>query len=144
MERQEDEILVRPTCAPQYYRLLAEAEARGEPIDRRSLSFSTGGAKGCVAGQTIAMVDSRGNVRPCSYFPLSAGNVTEADFATIWKESELLRDLRDPARYQGVCGQCPHLSSCGGCRVRAYFTHDAYLGQDPLCLKAFGSPLRKE
>jgi len=141
MERKETEILVRPTCAPQYYRLLAEAEARGEPVQRRSLSFSTGGAKGCVAGQTIAMVDAYGNVKPCSYFPLSAGNVERESFEKIWRESKLLEDLRDMTRYKGVCGRCPHLGTCGGCRVRAFFAHGDYMGQDPICIPAFGSPL---
>ncbi len=141
MERREEEILVRPTCAPQYYRLIAEAEARGEPIKRRSLSFSTGGAKGCVAGQTIAMVDAAGHVKPCSYFPLSAGNITEQPFEQIWRESALLAELRDPSQYRGICGRCPHLQTCGGCRVRAYFAHGTYMGQDPICLQAFGSPI---
>jgi len=143
MERNEEEILVRPTCAPQYYRLIAEAAARGEPVKRRTLSFSTGGAKGCVAGQTIAMVDAFGNLMPCSYFPFPAGNVLEKPFKELWYESELLKELRDPKRYGGVCGICPHLEVCGGCRVRAYYGVDNHMGQDPICLPAFGSPLRK-
>jgi radical SAM protein with 4Fe4S-binding SPASM domain len=142
MERAEGEILVRPTCAPQYYRLIAEAAARGEPLERRSLAFSTGGAKGCIAGQSIALVDAAGDVKPCSYFPLAAGNVFEEPFERIWRESKLLADLRAPAALKGVCGVCPHVNACGGCRVRAYAATGDYLGQDPICIPAFGPPLR--
>ena len=140
MEREEDEMLVRPTCAPQYYRLCAEAQARGEPIARRTLTFSPGGAKGCLAGQTIALVDAEGDVKPCSYFPEAAGNVCRQPLETIWKTSPLLARLRDASSYKGLCGRCAHLSVCGGCRVRARWAHDDCLGQDPICLPAFGAP----
>ncbi len=146
MERREEEnggtILVRPTCAPQYYRLIAEAQAAGRPVARRSLSFSTGGAKGCVAGQSIVLIEASGDVKPCSYFPEAAGTILTTPFQEIWSDAELFRKLRDPASYTGVCGKCPHLSVCGGCRVRAHFAGNGFFGQDPLCLKAFGSPLK--
>ena len=51
LEKSETELLIRPTCAPQYYRLvLQRAKAEGKVFRRRSLKFSTGGSKGCLAG----------------------------------------------------------------------------------------------
>ena len=140
MEREETSMLVRPTCMPQYYRLLAEAEARGEKLARRSLSFSTGGAKGCVAGQSIALITASGDVKPCSYFPEAAGNLAEQGIEALWNGAPLLARLRDFAAYQGMCGRCAHLHECGGCRVRALYAHGDALSQDPVCLPAFGPP----
>ena len=49
-EKNEDDILMRPTCAPHYYRIVPQmAKAEGVDFKRRSLTFSTGGGKGCIA-----------------------------------------------------------------------------------------------
>ncbi len=134
MERQEDEILVRPTCAPQYYRIWHEkSKEEGKGTERRSLTFSTGGGKGCIAGQTICFVNSEGNVLPCSYFPESAGNVFDKSLKEIWETSPLFEDLRDFRRYEGKCGVCKYLKVCGGCRARAYAVTNSYLAEEPFC-----------
>jgi len=140
MERDEKEMLVRPTCMPQYYRLRAEAEARGEKLAHRSLSFSTGGAKGCVAGQSIALITASGDVKPCSYFPEAAGNLASRGIEEIWNGAPLLARLRDFASYKGMCGRCAYLHECGGCRVRSLYAHGDALCQDPVCIPAFGPP----
>ncbi len=68
-EKNEDDILMRPTCAPHYYRIVPQmAKAEGVDFKRRSLTFSTGGGKGCIAAQSICLIDCFGNLKPCSYF----------------------------------------------------------------------------
>jgi MoaA/NifB/PqqE/SkfB family radical SAM enzyme len=102
MEKEEDLLLVRPTCAPHYYRVtLQRAKEDGEKFKKRTLKFSTGGSKGCLAGQLICLIDVDGNVLPCSYFNLPAGNVREKSFKEIWEGSELFKDLRDFKKYKG-------------------------------------------
>ena len=134
MEKEEDTMLVRPTCAPHYYRVvLQQAKKQGEKFNRRSLKFSTGGAKGCIAGQLICLIDVDGNVLPCSYFPRPAGNVREQSFREIWENSELFRELRDFKKYKGKCGSCEYINVCGGCRARAYSIHGDYLEEEPFC-----------
>ncbi len=134
MERDEEEILVRPTCAPHYYRIWHEkSKADGKDTSRRSLTFSTGGGKGCIAGQTICFINSEGNVLPCSYFPEPAGNVFKQSFKDIWDKSPLFEDLRDFRRYEGKCGVCKYLKVCGGCRARAYAISGSYLDEEPFC-----------
>ncbi|RME68222.1 MAG: radical SAM protein, partial [Nitrospirae bacterium] len=94
MEKDEKDILVRPTCAPHYYRIvLQRAKEEGVKFQRRSLKFSTGGAKGCIAGQLICLIDVDGNVLPCSYFPKPAGNIFKQSFRDIWENSELFKEL---------------------------------------------------
>ncbi|HWR88955.1 MAG TPA: radical SAM protein [Dissulfurispiraceae bacterium] len=134
MEKDEDAMLVRPTCAPHYYRVvLQRAKEEGVKFERRTLKFSTGGSKGCLAGQLICLIDVDGNVLPCSYFPKPAGNVREKSFRDIWENSELFRELRDFKSYKGKCGTCEYVNVCGGCRARAYAVHGDYLGEEPFC-----------
>ena len=134
MEKEEDELLVRPTCAPQYYRVvLQRAKQEGERFKRRTLKFSTGGSKGCLAGQLICMIDVDGNVLPCSYFPLPAGNIRHQSFREIWEQSPLFLEMRDFAGYKDHCGRCEYLNVCGGCRARAWAVTGDYLAGEPFC-----------
>lgn len=134
MEKDEDHMLVRPTCAPHYYRVvLQRAKEEGEKFKRRTLKFSTGGSKGCIAGQLICLIDVDGNVLPCSYFPKAAGNIRQQAFKDIWENSGLFRDLRDFKSYKGRCGSCEFVNVCGGCRARAYAVEGDYLAEEPFC-----------
>lgn len=134
MEKSEEEILVRPTCAPQYYRVWHErSKEDGSESSRRSLSFSTGGGKGCIAAQSICFINSEGDVLPCSYFPKAAGNIFEKSLKDIWDNSPLFKDLRNFKDYEGKCGVCKYLGVCGGCRARAYAVSDSYMAEEPFC-----------
>ena len=134
MEKDEDMMLVRPTCAPHYYRVvLQQSKKEGEKFKKRTLKFSTGGSKGCIAGQLICLIDVDGNVLPCSYFPKPAGNVRESSFKEIWEGSALFKDLRDFKKYKGKCGSCEFVNVCGGCRARAYSVYGDYLEEEPFC-----------
>lgn len=134
MEKEEDTLLVRPTCAPQYYRIvLQRAKAEGEHFRRRSLKFSTGGSKGCLAGQLICLIDVDGNILPCSYFPKAAGNIRTQSFQDIWENSQLLLDLRNFSGYKDNCGRCEYINVCGGCRARSYAITGDYLAGEPFC-----------
>ncbi len=134
MEKHEDQILVRPTCAPHYYRIRMQmARKEGIKVQHRSLKFSTGGAKGCLAGQLIALIDVDGNVLPCSYFPKAAGNIRESSMKDIWENSRLFKELRDYSSYRGRCGKCEYVRVCGGCRARAYAINGDYLAEEPFC-----------
>jgi AdoMet-dependent heme synthase len=134
VEKEENELLMRPTCAPHYYRLVRQkAKEEGEKFTRRNLQFSTGGSKGCLAGQLICLIDVDGEVLPCSYFPKSAGNIIKTPFKTIWEKSELFLQLRDFKGYKDNCGKCEYNGVCGGCRARAYAMTGDYLAQEPFC-----------
>ena len=143
MEKDEPEMLVRPTCAPQYYRIvLQRAKEDGEKFKRRTLKFSTGGSKGCLAAQLICLIDVDGNVLPCSYFPKAGGNIREQSFKEIWETSKLFLELRDFKGYKDNCGRCEYVNVCGGCRARAYAMSGDYLAQEPFCSYQPGNKIR--
>ncbi|BCB96361.1 radical SAM/SPASM domain-containing protein [Dissulfurispira thermophila] len=134
MEKDERDMLVRPTCAPHYYRIvLQKSKEEGARFERRTLKFSTGGSKGCIAGQLICLINVDGDVLPCSYFPMSAGNIKKQTFKDIWENSELFKDLRNFKKYKGRCGSCEFVNVCGGCRARAYSVYGDYLAEEPFC-----------
>jgi radical SAM protein with 4Fe4S-binding SPASM domain len=134
IEKEENELMMRPTCAPHYYRIVRQkAKEEGSSFKRRNLKFSTGGSKGCLAGQLICLIDVDENVLPCSYFPKSAGNLQELSFKEIWENSSLFRELRDFKGYKDNCGRCEYVNVCGGCRARAYAMSGDYLAQEPFC-----------
>lgn len=133
IEKQENEILVRPTCAPHYYRIFEEeANKENKSKERRNLTFSTGANKGCVAGQTICLIRSDGEVLPCSYFPKSGGNIFNQSLEEIW-HSPLFKDMRSFKDYNGRCGSCEFIGKCGGCRARAYAVTGNYMDEEPFC-----------
>ncbi len=134
VEKKENELLMRPTCAPHYYRIIRErARAAQEKVVRRNLQFSTGGSKGCLAGQLICLINVDGEVLPCSYFPKAAGNIGSTPFKKIWEEAKLFQQLRDFKGYGGTCGKCEYINVCGGCRARAYSMTGDFLGEEPFC-----------
>ena len=148
MELEEKDMLVRPTCAPHYYRIVQqEAAAKGLDFERRNLKFGTGGAKGCIAAQSIAFIGSKGDVQPCSYFPMSAGNVRKQTFKEIWDNSRIFEDIRNFKDYKGRCGSCEYLGVCGGCRARAFAVSDDYMEEEPFCShvpKKYAREMEKE
>ena len=68
--------------------------------------------------------------------------------AEVYRESELFLELRSPAQFKGICGNCEFNRICGGSRSRAYAITGDYLATDPWCAyghndrSPMGSPWR--
>lgn len=115
----------KATCAPQFYRMLAED---GETVP----------TKGCLAGTGFGFVSATGDVQPCGFLALPCGNIREHPFARIWATSPELIRLRDADGLQDKCGRCAHKALCGGCRARAYEVLGDTLQTDPICWYPYG------
>ncbi len=144
----EGKLHLKATCAPHYFRVLrqrAKADGRAMPASahpHRSMGHPgghPGGAdmsamtKGCLAGQAVCFVSHTGEVFPCGYLPVSSGNIRKIPFPTIWRESQVFRDLRDDSQLAGKCGCCEFKKVCMGCRARAYAMTGDYLAEEPNC-----------
>jgi len=121
---------IRATCAPQYFRILAQNRLLGR---YRSTSLLSAMTKGCLAGTGICFVSHKGEVFPCGYLPISCGSVREQSFLQIWQNSFVLATLRDPDFLKGKCGVCEFRQICSGCRARAYAATGDYLAEEPCC-----------
>jgi len=123
-------MLVRSKCAPQY-KQIAYAAGRG--------GLESGG---CMAGVEYARITPGGDVTPCPYMSVVAGNVLETSFTDVWTSSPVLTDLRDTSKLKGRCGACEFNELCGGCRCRAFASFGDYLQEDPACTyQPTGKPL---
>lgn len=89
--------------------------------------------KGCLAGTGVTFISHRGEVFPCGYLPVEAGNIRRQPFAEVWQNSPVFADLRDVDLLGGKCGPCEFKRICSGCRARAYGTDGNYLGEEPFC-----------
>ena len=91
--------------------------------------------KGCLAGSAICFVSHTGEVFPCGYLPVSAGNVRRQSLSDIWRGSEVFQRLRDESKLEGKCGICEFKRVCNGCRARAYYnSHGNYMAEEPYCI----------
>lgn len=88
---------------------------------------------GCTAGIASCSILANGDVIPCPFVRIKAGNIHEKPLEKIWLESNLLREIRDRRKYE-VCGDCKYLSYCGGCRRSAYQSSNKINGFDYNCI----------
>lgn len=86
------------------------------------------------SGRGFAFVDHVGVVYPSGFMPTAVGSVRDQPFPEIYRDSELLKALRDPDALGGRCGRCTFRAVCGGSRSHAYATSGDPLAEDPSCL----------
>ncbi len=120
-----DGLLIRAKCAPHFRRIIWQLN----PASPLLQNYAHGS---CPAGKYYCRITPEGDVTPCPYMPVAAGNVRATGFADLWRRAPVFADLRDPA-LGGRCGRCEFSKICGGCRCRAYATHGDYLAEDPAC-----------
>lgn len=131
-QKYQGDIFTKVTCAPQYYRILKQKSPEvfeGPSHGMHRIS------KGCLAGTGVCFVSARGDVYPCGYLPVKAGNIVETSLKEIWANSEVFGALRDSSKLEGACKTCGYGSVCGGCRARAYYSSgNNIMAADPDCI----------
>jgi radical SAM protein with 4Fe4S-binding SPASM domain len=100
----------------------------GHPSDMNAMT------KGCLAGTGVCFISHEGEVFPCGYLPVLAGDLRKQSFAEIWRDSEVFNQLRDTGNLKGKCGCCEFRNICMGCRARAFAATGDYLDEEPFCV----------
>ena len=90
--------------------------------------------KGCLAGTGVCFISHQGEVYPCGYLPVLAGNLNQQTFAEIWENAPVFEQLRDTGNLKGKCGYCEFRNICMGCRARAFAATGDYLEEEPFCV----------
>ena len=95
----------------------------------------------CGAGRVVCLIDPVGDVYACPFVlhpQFRAGNVRDAGFAAVWRDSELFATLREPAS-PGACSSCGSYDACrGGCMASKFFTGLDLSDPDPECVWGHG------
>ena len=107
-----------------------------------ALGESLPGLNMCGAGRVVCLIDPVGDVYACPFVihdQFMAGSVRSAGgFATVWKQSPLFLELRQP-QSAGACGSCGSYDACqGGCMAAKFFTGLPLDGPDPECVHGHG------
>jgi radical SAM protein with 4Fe4S-binding SPASM domain len=104
------------------------AHPGGHPSDLNAMT------KGCLAGTGVCFISHEGEVYPCGYLPVIAGDLRKQTFADIWENSAVFHELRDTSGLKGKCGCCEFRNVCMGCRARAYAATGDFMDEEPFCV----------
>jgi heme b synthase len=140
------QIHLKATCAPHYFRIMRQRAAsehvrieathsHGKPHGPGHNHDMSAMTKGCLAGSAICFVSHTGEVFPCGYLPVSAGNVKQQPMRDIWESAAVFQRLRNPDELEGKCGCCEFKKVCLGCRARAFYEANGnYMAEEPYCV----------
>jgi AdoMet-dependent heme synthase len=128
---------IKATAAPMYRRVAAQRRRGEAHVAGAGFAFHDGldrPVQGVNDGRGFLFVSHLGDINPSGFLPIKAGNVREDDVVDVYRNHELFRALRDPARLNGKCGACEFRDVCGGQRGRAYAVTGDPLASDPACV----------
>jgi radical SAM protein with 4Fe4S-binding SPASM domain len=101
---------------------------QGHPQDMNAMT------KGCLAGTGVCFISHQGEVYPCGYLPVVAGDLNKQSFSEIWEQAPVFQRLRNTDNLKGKCGYCEFRNICMGCRARAFAASGDYMDEEPFCV----------
>ncbi|MBM3705060.1 MAG: radical SAM protein [Actinobacteria bacterium] len=123
-------VIVETVAGPQYWPFLMEKESKN---NTKYIKFAEKIFHGCTAGRGLVYIKPDGDVWPCPFVELKAGNIRERSIDLIWNDSEIFIDLRNRQKLKGKCGSCKYNVMCGGCRGRALALSGDLMEEDKSC-----------
>ncbi|MFB6469287.1 TIGR04053 family radical SAM/SPASM domain-containing protein [Cytobacillus sp. Hz8] len=139
---------IKTTAAQHYRRVVLQQKAREHLIEKGEIHYEDTitrdkasiidglkrAPKGVNDGNGFIFISHTGDVLPSGLLPIKVGNVKEKPLAEIYRESPVLKELRNPNLYKGKCGVCEFRFVCGGSRSRTYAVTGDYLESEPFCV----------
>lgn len=105
------------------------------PLAVGSAGIVASATNACIFGEYL-FIEPSGDVKPCSFAPMTAGNVKEKSLTSIWEEmqtSPFFRQVKTAESRTGDCRDCQYLIECNGCRSRTRVITGDWLASDPVC-----------
>ncbi len=139
---------IKTTAAQHYRRVVLQQKMREHKIASGEIHYEDSittdfasmhdglkrAPKGVNDGNGFAFITHIGDVVPSGLLPIVAGNIRETSLASIYRESKIFKDLRQPDQYKGKCGVCEFNKVCGGSRSRTYAVTGDYMESEPFCV----------
>ena len=121
----EVELVIVPVALPWYYASIISKSKLPVRIVKNWVT-------GCIAARGMFYIKPNGDVWPCAFLPIKAGNVVNERAIDVWN-SEIFKKIRDRENLKGACKNCKYREICGGCRSRAYISTGDPFAEDPTC-----------
>ena len=123
--------IIEPVAGPQYWPYILEKNGIRNGL---MLKLASNFFHGCAAGRGFVYIKANGDVWPCPFVEINAGNIRDTSFQQIYAEAPVFQNLRRrEEKLKGICGECNYKTVCGGCRGRALAYSGDYLAEDPRC-----------
>jgi len=137
MQEENEMVFAMSGGIPLYPEIVSEMHQFNDtkPRDLLLKQFWIHAPIGCHAGILYFSLRPNGDVYPCTFLPVKVGNIREQSLTHIWRNSKVLKELRQRNMLKGKCGECGYRETCGGCRGRAYACSGDFLETDPICLQ---------
>ncbi|NLU20606.1 MAG: TIGR04053 family radical SAM/SPASM domain-containing protein [Phycisphaerae bacterium] len=84
-------------------------------------------------GRGFVFISHTGEVFPSGFLAVSVGNVRTTSLAELYRNTPLMRDLRNSNLLGGKCGICEFRNVCGGSRARSWALTGDPLAPEPDC-----------
>lgn len=139
---------IKTTAAQHYRRVVLQQKVKEHKVDKDSIRYEDTitndlastidglkrAPKGVNDGNGFIFVSHTGDVFPSGLLPIKVGNIRETPLKNIYRESPILKEIRNPDLYKGKCGVCEYRFVCGGSRSRTYAVTGDYLESEPFCV----------
>ncbi len=139
---------IKTTAAQHYRRVVLQEKVRENKLDKDTIRYEDTitfdqdsiidglkrAPKGVNDGNGFIFISHTGDVLPSGLLPIKVGNVRETPLKEIYRESTVLKEIRNPDLYKGKCGVCEYRFVCGGSRSRTYAVTGDYLESEPFCV----------
>ena len=89
----------------------------------------------CIFGEYL-FIEPSGDVKPCSFSPITVGNVNDKSLDEIWNgmlSNPFFQQIKDPKTRTGSCQNCQYVAECKGCRSRTFVLAKDWFASDPCC-----------
>jgi radical SAM protein with 4Fe4S-binding SPASM domain len=90
-------------------------------------------SKGVNDGNGFIFIDHIGMAYPSGFLPFVVGDVRKTSLVDIYRDSPIMKQLRDYPSLKGKCSWCDFRDVCGGSRSRSFGITGDFLASEPYC-----------